>query len=238
MSDATGIRLAHFLAQAGVCSRRQAARLIQAQRVTVNGVLGQHQQRIATHTAVQVRLDGELVRPQAPAIYWLYHKPIGVDCRLLADDASSLLQRLPASSHCYPVGRLDKDSRGLLLISNDGALTQRLMHPDFAHDKRYHVTVDKPLTDAFLQAMAQGLDYGAGLTRPCRMQQLAERQFCITLTEGKKRQIRRMCRHLGFHVTDLLRTNIGALSLGQLAEGCFRALTANEVAMLMQLKNA
>ncbi|MCH1933275.1 23S rRNA pseudouridine synthase F, partial [Shewanella sp. A25] len=76
--------------------------------------------------------------------------------------------------------------------SNDGALTQRLMHPDFAHDKRYHVTVDKPLSHEFLKTMARGLDYGAGLTRPCRMQQLAEQQFCITLTEGKKRQIRRM----------------------------------------------
>lgn len=238
MSDTASIRLAHFLAQAGVCSRRQAARLIQAQRVTVNGVVGQHQQRLSLTTTLQVRLDGELIQPLVPAIYWLYHKPVGVDCRLLSDDNSSLLQRLPASSHCYPVGRLDKDSRGLLLITNDGTLTQQLLHPDFDHQKCYQVRVNKSLTADFAQQMMQGLDYGAGLTRPCQVLQLSDQQFSITLTEGKKRQIRRMCRHLGFQVTDLLRTHIGELALGKLAEGCFRALTDAEVARLNQIKQA
>ena len=235
-AETRSLRLAHYLALAGVCSRRQAARLIEAGQVTVDGVLGQHAQRIARKSPQVVRVNGKRVQLQQHAIYWLYHKPVGVDCRLLIDDASSLLHRLPTVCHCYPAGRLDKDSRGLLLITNDGELTQRLMHPDFDHQKRYLVSVDKPLTAEFLQAMATGMNYGDGLTRPCQLQQTDTQQFVITLTEGKKRQIRRMCRHLGYRVTDLLRTEIGALSLGALAEGCFRALTAAELEQLDALK--
>ncbi|QSX33091.1 pseudouridine synthase [Shewanella avicenniae] len=232
------VRLAHFIALAGVCSRRQAARLIEQQRITVNGALGTHQQRIDPNSSVQVRLDGELLCGQVSPIYWLYHKPVGIDCRLLQHDPTSLCHQLPPSSHCYPIGRLDKDSRGLLLISNDGTLTQRLLHPDFEHHKCYQVTVDKPLTRHFLESMTAGLDYGEGLTRPCQLQQLSENQFEICLTEGKKRQIRRMSRHLGMRVTDLLRTHIGELALGNLAEHCFRALTREEYQQLMALKHS
>ncbi|KFZ37400.1 hypothetical protein HR45_10290 [Shewanella mangrovi] len=233
-----GVRLAHFLALAGVCSRRQAARLIQQQRVSVNGTIGVHHQRISLSDHEPITLDGQPITLKHHPIYWLYHKPIGIDCRLLDNDASSLRHRLPASTHCYPVGRLDKDSRGLLLISNDGELTQRLMHPAFAHQKHYQVRVDKPFNHNFLELMAAGVDYGEGLTKACEVRQLGPELFAITLTEGKKRQIRRMCRHFGFRVIDLLRTHIGELALGKLPEGCFRALTAAEIQLLNTLKVA
>lgn len=212
--------------------------MIEAQQVSVDGQLGRHSQRIFRDAHHLVQVNGVTVQLRQQRIYWLYHKPVGIDCRLLVDDASSLWHRLPSAPHCYPAGRLDKDSRGLLLITNDGALTQRLMHPDFAHQKQYRVSVDKPLTAAFLQAMAAGLDYGDGITRTCAVNQCAPQQFVIQLTEGKKRQIRRMCCHLGYRVTDLLRTHIGELSIGQLAEGCFRALTASELAALHALKRS
>jgi len=216
------IRLCKYLADSGLCSRRQASRLIEQGRLLVNGTLATHTCHVSTGDSIV--LDGmALAAPEAKQL-WLYHKPVGIDCNLTADKADSLLhvlQHLPV--RLYPIGRLDKDSSGLLLLTNDGELTQRLLHPDFYHDKTYRVDVDKPLTAEQLQQLAAGVCWSVGphqyQSRPCQLRQLASQQFEIVLTQGLNRQIRYMCRTVGLKVTALHRTAIGHLLLQQLPAG-------------------
>ncbi|MBT1443746.1 pseudouridine synthase [Shewanella sp. JM162201] len=238
-------RLCKYLADAGVASRRGAARLIEAKRVTLDGKLATHTDPVLAHTLVCV--DGNAVNPSTDKHYYAYHKPVGVDCRLLKNDPCSLLNQLPAAfagegiPRLYPAGRLDKDSRGLLLLTNDGELTQQLMHPDFDHEKGYLATLDKAPKAEDIAAIAAGLDYGDGPTRPCRVERMcdddaseADVTFRVRMfiTEGKKRQIRRLWRARGYKVVDLLRDSIQTLMLGELAEGEMRPLTPEEMSLL------
>ncbi len=229
-----GLRLNQALAQSGLCSRKAAARLISAQRVTVNGKLEPHHYLVKTGDIIL--LDGKPLPEPAPLQYWLYHKPVGIDCNLNSkkDSLKTLLDTLP--QRLFPLGRLDKDSCGLLLLSNDGALAQQLMHPSFAHQKTYQVTVDKPLQDLMLQRLAQGFSYRVGpllyQTLPCQVLLLDSHRFQITLTQGLNRQIRYMCREVGLKVLHLQRTQINQLELGYLPEGEMRQLTAAEMGLL------
>lgn len=236
-----GIRLCKFLADAGVCSRRAASRLIEAGRVSLDGETANHTTRVLP--CAQVCVDGARISHSAPRQYYLFNKPVGMDCRLLPNDPSSLLHylqsRFPPQLHLYPAGRLDKDSRGLLLLTNDGELTQQLMHPDYHHEKGYLVTLDKPPQAADIAAIAAGLDYGDGLTRPCRIEHPPTQsddntQLRMWLTEGKKRQIRRLWRARGYRVVDLLRESIQTLTLGSLTEEEIRPLTEAELSALKQ----
>ena len=234
----TSMRLSHYLAVCGVASRRQSSRLIDAGRVTINGQLARHTDRVNPNDRLIVLVDGVSIGAPQHKQYWLYHKPVGIDCRLLSDDPHSLLHVLPESPRLYPAGRLDKDSRGLLLLTNDGELTQALMHPVFHHPKTYVVQVDKPITADFLLMMAQGVSYDEVQTRPCWVKPLSkasdENRFEIVLTQGLNRQIRRMCQALGYKVIDLFRTELGGICLDNLPETTMRPLTAAE---LTDLKN-
>ncbi|QSX36520.1 pseudouridine synthase [Shewanella sedimentimangrovi] len=235
------MRLAKFLAHAGVASRRQACRLIEAGRVTLDGRPAKHTDEVPVvndqtgempvndQSGLVVCVDGKPVFLPSHHSYWLYHKPLGIDCRLRPEDPASLLHLLPTGARVYPAGRLDKDSRGLLLLSDDGELTQCLMHPDFHHPKHYEVELARPMDAIFVTAMAAGMDYGEGQVRQCRVRALSQTRFEIVLTQGKKRQIRRMCRHLGNRVVDLCRTRLLNLTLAELPEGQFRPLTDAEV---------
>lgn len=218
LSDAysTGTRLAKFIADAGYCSRRQASRLIEAGAVQVNGRPANHIDHVST--ADQICIAGEALTIQTHRVCYLYHKPVGVDCNLNPDNKASLwhvLQQLPV--RVYPAGRLDKDSRGLLLLTNDGQLCQQLMHPDGWHSKTYRVTVNRAIDAAFLLAMSAGVTLTEGVTRACKIQLVSEMQFELRLTQGWNRQIRRMCKALGYHVTDLCRVAIGDVPLASLA---------------------
>ncbi|RZF81929.1 pseudouridine synthase [Pseudoalteromonas sp. CO325X] len=223
------IRVAKFLSHAGVCSRRQASRLITAERVRVNGALAQHITHVSSHDHITV--DGEEVLGLAPKRYFAYHKPVGIDCKLQPHNPHSLIHHLPAGPRVYPVGRLDKDSRGLLILTNDGALCQRLSHPDFAHQKEYWVEVDKPLNPEFFVHMRSGITLGEHTTRPCVCEPLSTTRFKIILTQGLNRQIRKMAKHCGYRVTDLMRVRIGdyVLQPELINEHHFQALTAEQV---------
>lgn len=229
-----GLRLNQALAQSGLCSRKAAARLISEQRVTVNGKQQPHHYQVKSGDVIL--LDGKPLPAPAPLQYWLYHKPVGIDCNLSSkeDSLKNLLDSLP--QRLFPLGRLDKDSCGLLLLSNDGALAQQLMHPSFAHQKTYQVTVHKPLEDLMLQRLAQGLSYQVGphcyQTLPCKVQFIDSHRFQITLTQGLNRQIRYMCREVGLKVLHLQRTHINQLALEDLAEGQMRQLTKAELQLL------
>ncbi|MGI2171383.1 23S rRNA pseudouridine(2604) synthase RluF [Shewanella sp. MF05960] len=233
------VRISHYLALCGVASRRQASRLIDSGRVTINQQLATHTERVDSLQNLDICVDGVAVLAPQDKQYWLYHKPIGIDCRLLISDPSSLIHLLPQTPRLYPAGRLDKDSRGLLLLTNDGELTQALMHPDFYHTKTYVVQVDKPLTPAFLTQMAQGVTYQGAQTRPCCIRSLSGFDegdtFEIVLTQGLNRQIRRMCQALGYKVIDLLRTKLMDVELGCLPENTMRPVSAAELLSLTQL---
>lgn len=232
-------RLAQIIAQSGLCSRRAASRLISAGQVQVNGIPATHHQAIEPQDLIEVA--GVPLKAAEPKQYWLYHKPVGIDCNNNPDDPHSIaqvLQTLPV--RLFAAGRLDKDSHGLLLLTNDGMLVQRLMHPDYSHQKRYKVTVDKAIDAAMLHALATGVSWQVGphqyQARPCLAKAITPYQLDITLTEGQNRQIRYMCRALGYHVTALCRVAIGALQLGDLAPGACRQLTPEELPLLLSLQ--
>lgn len=239
-----GVRLAKYLAGCGIASRREACRLIEAGRIAINGQIAQHTHRVTTVDGA-VTLDGQpctltldghpIALPEAKS-YWLLNKAVGTDCRLLPQDPASLIHLLPKTPRLFPVGRLDKDSRGLLLLTNDGELSQRLMHPDHGHEKTYEVRLDRHFDDVFLHAMAQGVDYQVAdktlTTRPCDIERTGDDSFCIVLTQGLNRQIRRMSAALGYKVIDLKRTELMTLTLGSLNEGEMRSLRAGEIAKL------
>lgn len=232
-------RLAQIIAQSGLCSRRAASRLISAGHVKVNGIPANHHQAIEPQDNIEVA--GVPLKAAEPKQYWLYHKPVGIDCNNNPADSHSIaqvLQTLPV--RLFAVGRLDKDSHGLLLLTNDGILAQRLLHPDYSHQKRYRVTVDSVIKPAMLQALAAGVSWQVGPhqyhARPCYAKALTPNQLEITLTEGQNRQIRYMCRALGYQVTTLCRVAIGALQLGDLAAGACRPLTTEELPLLLSLQ--
>lgn len=218
------IRLAKYLAAHGLCSRRAASRLIDEGRVLVNHRPANHIDHVNSDDLILV--DGQPFRAATEKHYLLYHKPVGIDCNLNPEKADSLyhlLQQFPV--RLYPVGRLDKDSCGLVLLTNDGELTQRLLHPDFYHEKTYQVTVDIALTTQALAQLASGVSWTVGphtyQSRPCQITQLSSNRFEIVLTQGLNRQIRYMCRSVGLKVVQLKRIQLAQFKLGELPEGSF-----------------
>ncbi|KPN78299.1 23S rRNA pseudouridine(2604) synthase RluF [Shewanella xiamenensis] len=216
------MRLAKYLAQCGISSRREACRLIEAGRITRNGKIATHHDPVQLDADGQcldsICLDAKPVLGSETPTYWLFNKAVGTDCRLLKDDKSSLIHLLPPTPRLYPVGRLDKDSRGLLLLTNDGELTHKLMHPSFAHSKTYHVQLERAFTDEFIKLMASGVKYKEVDTLPCKVRRLSEDKFEIVLIQGLNRQIRRMSSALGYKVIDLQRVALMTLSLETVSE--------------------
>ncbi|MDK2597681.1 MULTISPECIES: pseudouridine synthase [Pseudoalteromonas] len=205
------MRLAKFLSHCGVCSRRQASRLIELGQVQVNGRAANHIDHVTEQDDIWV--NGQKVVGLAPKLLYLYHKPVGIDCKLSEQDPSSLLHHLPKGPRVYPVGRLDKDSRGLLLLTNDGELCHALIHPDKHQEKEYIVKVDKPIDGTFCETLAKGVPVDGQTTLPCTVVQIDERTFKIVLKQGLNRQIRKMAKHCGRQVMDLYRVRIANLML-------------------------
>ncbi|TMP28721.1 23S rRNA pseudouridine synthase F [Pseudoalteromonas rubra] len=205
------MRLAKYLSHCGVCSRRQASRLIDAAEVRVNGHPANHIDHVTD--ADHITVSGTPITGPAPKQLYLYHKPVGIDCKLRADDPSSLIHHLPPGARVYPIGRLDKDSRGLLLLTNDGELCNRLIHPDHHQEKEYRVVVNRPFDPHFCARMSAGVPVDGVMTQACRVEPLTEDTFTIVLKQGMNRQIRKMARHCGYRVIDLYRTRIANLVL-------------------------
>ncbi|MDX5406768.1 MAG: rRNA pseudouridine synthase [Chromatiaceae bacterium] len=233
-------RLAKYIAMSGHCSRRAAERLITQGRVSVNGILAKHTDTVSNDDVVMI--DQIVLTPASTLQYLAYHKPVGVDCNNRPGDPSSLYQLLRTlPQRLFAVGRLDKDSSGLLLLTNDGALCQRLMHPSFYHEKAYKVQTDKTLTAEHIEKLASGVSWQLGTTqyhsRPCLVTQTAANEFDITLTQGLHRQIRYMCKAVGLKVLKLQRYRIHNLLLGDLAAGELRDLRADELSTLLALSD-
>ncbi len=227
------VRLQKYLSQAGACSRRQGEAHILAGRVSVNGEV------VATLGAKvdpdndEVRLNGVLLQRPERHVYVMLNKPAGyvTSCRHRGEPVVTDLVDLP--QRLFPVGRLDKASVGLLLLTTDGRIHHRLSHPSFDHEKAYEVTVRQPIEDAALAVMRKGMLLSGRMTRPARVKRLGTRRFRIVLLEGRNRQIRRMVQQVGNRVTELKRTRVVDLSLGTLGPGAWRHLTREEIRRLL-----
>ena len=231
------IRIAKYIADSGLCSRRAACRLIESRQVQLNDRVALHTDRVSDNDTIVV--NGKTIDPPADYHYYLYNKPIGIDCVCNPQDADSILHQINTPVRVFPVGRLDKDSHGLMLLTNDGGLCQRLLHPDYYHEKEYRVTVHNPVTDHFLEAMSLGVSYSISgknvTTLPCQVKRLSDNVFLITLTQGMNRQIRRMSKALGYRVTDLQRLRMESLQLDDLPFNQIQTLSDSQVLRLKQL---
>jgi len=227
------MRLAKFLAGAGISSRRAAEVIVRAGRVTVGGVTVEDPARDVDFEDV-VRVDGVLVgKAPEPAVYAV-NKPAGVVST--ASDPQrrrTVVSLVPSKLRLYPVGRLDIDTTGLILLTNDGALAYRLTHPSFEVPKTYRAVLARsPVSQRALAALRAGVALDDGLTAPARVRRLAPNTIELTIHEGRKRQIKRMCEQVGYPVIRLERTRFGSLSLGELARGAHRGLSDAEVRAL------
>jgi pseudouridine synthase len=228
------MRLQKFLAAAGVCSRRHGEVLVRAGRVQVNG-------RVVTELGSkidplqdQVTLDGRTVAGQPQAVYIALNKPRGYVTSCRHPGKRIVLELVQIPDRIFPVGRLDKDSTGLLLLTNDGRLHQALSHPSFDHEKEYDVMVERPISDGALRRMAQGMPILDTRTRPADVTRMGPRRFRIVLKEGRNRQIRRMVRRVGNEVIGLKRIRVASVCLGSLPEGAWRFLTQEEIEALLK----
>jgi 23S rRNA pseudouridine2605 synthase/23S rRNA pseudouridine2604 synthase len=230
----TEMRLQKFLSGAGVCSRRKGEQFIQEGRVKVNGRRVSELGTKVDSDKDFVELDDRPVSVNSQPIYIALNKPKDYVSSCYQKGDKTVLDLLDISERVYPVGRLDKESTGLLLLTNDGRLHYRLTHPSFDHEKEYEVTVAKALPEGVLRKLAQGLPMMGTKTRPARVKRLSARRFLIVLQEGKNRQIRRMLRKVGNQVIDLKRIRIANIRLGNLPPGRWRYLAKKEKDKLLK----
>ena len=221
------IRINKYLSEAGYCSRRQADRLVGEGRVTIDGKIAQMGDKVTDDQKVMV--GKQRVLREEPFIMIALNKPKGIVCTTAEVEKDNVVRFLNFKQRIYPVGRLDKDSEGLLLLTNQGELANELMKARNYHEKEYVVRVNKPLTKDFIKAMRDGVPILDTVTRPCKVRYVDKYTFEIILTQGLNRQIRRMCEYFGYRVVALKRIRIVNIELGKLKTGQWRYLTDNEI---------
>jgi pseudouridine synthase len=226
------IRLNKFISDSGFSSRREADKLIEQQRVRINDNIPELGTKVAPGDVVTV--DGQLIQASATdkvdRVYIAYHKPIGITCTTELHIKGNIVDAIGHKQRIFPIGRLDKPSEGLIFLTSDGDIVNKILRAENAHDKEYVVTVDRPLTERFIQKMAKGVPILDTVTKPCEVTMQSKMVFRIVLTQGLNRQIRRMCEYLGYEVVKLKRTRIMSVRLAGLKVGQWRDLTAEEMA--------
>ena len=226
-------RINKFLSETGFCSRREADRLIEQGRVTINGKIPEMGTKVAPDD--EVRVNGELVQQKnEKPIYLAFYKPAGIECTTNLSVRDNIVDFINYPERIFPIGRLDKASEGLIFMTNDGDIVNKILRARNNHEKEYIVTVNKPITDRFIQRMGNGIPILETVTRKCYVEQISKNIFKIILTQGLNRQIRRMCEYLGYEVTALKRIRIINISL-DVAVGRYRELTTAEIQQLNQL---
>ena len=226
-----GVRLNKYMADSGYCSRREADRLILEGRVHVDGRVGSLGDRVLP--GMEVTVDGQPLGGSGKKVYLLLNKPRGIVCTADPREPMNVVDYLDYPLRVFPVGRLDKDSEGLLLLTSDGEIVNRMLRAAGGHEKEYEVQIDRPVTPEFAAKMMAGVPILDTVTLPCKLRRTGERSFNIVLVQGLNRQIRRMCQALGANVTHLRRVRIMNLKLGKLRPGEWRELTEAELADLM-----
>lgn len=232
MSEVTLYRLNKFISDTGVCSRREADRLIESGSVTVNGETATVGTKVSEQD--QVLINGKPLKTKPKRVYLAYHKPVGITCTTERHIQGNIVDAVRYPERIFPIGRLDKPSEGLIFLTNDGDIVNKILRAGNAHEKEYVVTVNKPLTERFIQQMSRGVPILDTVTLPCTVQQRSKQSFSIILTQGLNRQIRRMCEYLGYDVVTLKRTRIMHIRLAGLKPGQWRLLEDIEIKMLEQ----
>lgn len=224
------MRINKYLSSSGYCSRREADRLLEQGRVTIDGRKAELGDRAGEGEKVCV--DGKPVYPEKKRIVIAFHKPAGVVCTSSRKEKNNIIDYIRFPQRIYPVGRLDKDSTGLIFLTNDGELMDRILRGKNGHEKEYIVQVNRPIKPEILAAMSQGVPILDTMTRPCKIEPMNERTFRIVLTQGLNRQIRRMCEYFGYKVTKLKRVRIMNVVLDGLQEGKWRYLSEEELRIM------
>jgi 23S rRNA pseudouridine2604 synthase len=227
------VRLNKYISETGVCSRREADKWIESGRVTCNGTLAALGTKVGEGD--EIRVDGELLGVKKQQIYIALNKPVGITCTTESHIDDNVIDLIAHAERIFPIGRLDKDSEGLILLTNNGDIVNEILRSENNHEKEYIVTVERPITDLSLSMMAEGVKIMGEITKPAKVTRIGDDTFRIILTQGLNRQIRRMCSALGYRAQRLQRVRIINIELGDLAVGRWRDLTATEVAGLLPL---
>lgn len=233
ISNGEPMRLNKFLSDAGVCSRRQADRYVEQGRILVDGEPVQMGQKV--HAGQDIRVDGKRVSVSRKQIVLAVNKPKGIVCTTEKREKDNIVDFIGYPERIYPVGRLDKDSEGLILMTNDGELMNEILKARNYHEKEYEVTINRPVTNVFLKQMSEGVEILDTVTRPCKVKRTGVYTFRIILTQGLNRQIRRMCEACGYRVRELKRLRIMNIHLGSLPTGKYREINGAELSKLEKL---
>ena len=219
------IYLQQLLSQSGIASRRRATELIKSGKIKINDKIAQAGQKIDPQKD-KVKLNNKLIKPQIKRIYYLVNKPVGYACTTRdSHSVKKVVDLVPAKSKVWPVGRLDKDSSGLIILTNDGELTHRLTHPSFLHEKEYLVTFDKTVKASLLSKLIKGVKLREGLAKVDKLKKINDTKLSLTIHQGWNRQIRRMFKQCGYQVIGLERIRIGKIKLGNLRPGQYIKLS-------------
>ena len=226
-------RINKFLSESGFCSRREADKLLEEGRITINGIVPEMGTKVTVDD--EVRVDGKLIREKREKpIYLAFNKPVGIECTTNLNVKDNIVVYINYPKRIFPIGRLDKASEGLIFMTDDGDIVNKILRARNNHEKEYIVTVDRPITDRFIEKMSNGVPILDTITRKCKVEQISKLVFRIILTQGLNRQIRRMCEYLDYQVVALKRTRIINISL-DVPVGRYRELTAVEIQQLNKL---
>jgi 23S rRNA pseudouridine2604 synthase len=229
------MRINKYLSEAGIVSRRGADKWIEDGRITINGIKAELGSKV--EPGDEVRADGNLVKHEDPYVYIVLNKPVGITSTTERHIQGNIVDFVNHPLRVFHIGRLDKDSHGLILLTNDGDIVNEILRAENEHEKEYIVKVDQPITQDFLLEMAEGVEILDTKTLPCKVEKLSSNIFKITLTQGLNRQIRRMCTALGYEVKSLQRIRIMNISIDDLQIGQWRELTQDELSVLFSMLN-
>lgn len=223
------IRLNKYLSEIGVCSRREADRLIESGKVSINGETAK--MGIKVTGKEEILMNGRKIKQEKPEemVLIAVNKPRGIVCTTAKEDKNNIVDFINYPTRIYPIGRLDKDSEGLILMTNNGEIVNKILRSRNNHEKEYVVTVDKTITEQFLKRMSQPIPILDTMTKPCKIWKTGQKEFHIILTQGLNRQIRRMCEYCGYKVMKLERIRIMNIGLGNLKTGGYRNITKQEI---------
>jgi 23S rRNA pseudouridine2604 synthase len=226
-SNENSISLNKYISNTGICSRREANSIIEANRVTINNQIAKLGNRVFTDDVV--RIDNKLLNPKPDPIYLAFNKPVGIVCTTDQKEKKNIISYINYEERLFPIGRLDKPSEGLIFLTNDGDIVNKILRAGNNHEKEYVVTVDKKINDRFIKRMSNGIPILGTVTKKCKVYLIDDRTFKIILTQGLNRQIRRMSEYLGYNVTRLIRTRIMNVELSNIKLGKWRKLTQKEI---------
>lgn len=227
------VRLNKYISETGFCSRREADKLIEQGRVKIDGVKASTGMKVSKGQSVSI--DGKPLKVENELVYIALNKPVGIICTTESKIKGNIVDFINHEKRIFPIGRLDKDSQGLIFMTNDGDIVNKILRAGNNHEKEYIVTVNKPITDEFIKGMSNGVPILETVTKKCLVKKESKNSFRIILTQGLNRQIRRMCEYFGYEVKKLERIRIMNVSLGNLKIGSWRYLTKKELAEINRL---